>query len=176
MQSRRPRREGPTNGQTEAHRRARPDGRQDREADPQSLEGAGTSRRSGSSKHQGWSPLRSLSRVPTAVRRRWSGCRRSRGSTTRAMRLSKLSTRRRGRRTWMGSASCSPTTARPGKSSGAEARPARAAPGESPRDCPSRNPPLDEEAQRSFATGAFHELIDRVQNIGDKPDPISLCR
>jgi hypothetical protein len=30
-------------------------------------------------------------------------------------------------------------------------------------------------AQHSFATGAFHELIDRVQNIGDKPDPVSLC-
>ena len=31
-------------------------------------------------------------------------------------------------------------------------------------------------AQRSFATGTFHELIDCVEDIGDKPNPVSLCR
>ena len=35
----------------------------------------------------------------------------------------------------------------------------------SPRFCLSQNPLVDEEAQRSCATGAFHELIDRVENI-----------
>ena len=30
--------------------------------------------------------------------------------------------------------------------------------------------------QLSSATRSFHELVDCVQNIGDKPDPVSLGR